>query len=231
MIRVLIVDDQELFAAGIEIILKGPGSDGIEVVGIAGNGKEAVQQVARLKPDVVLMDVRMPEMDGVQATQLIADRHPSVKVLMLTTFDDDRFVLDALHHGALGYVLKDISAEDLITSINAVNNGNFFVSPTIGHKLVDRAEESHRENEGASMHFQGEINFLLSCFDTLTNREAEILHLVMLDRDNVEIAEELKIAEQTVKNKITTIYDKLGVPDRIHARRHVRTALEQRTPH
>ena len=224
-IKVLIVDDQELFAAGIEIMLKGPGRDDFAVLGTATNGSDAVAMVGRLRPDVVLMDVRMPIMDGVEATRVIHESFPAVKVLILTTFDDDKYVLDALNNGALGYILKNISPEDLIASIKAVHNGNFFVSPSVGYKLVRRAEEGTRALAAADVRYPGELNYLLSCFDLLTMREAEILHLLMLDHDNHEIAERLLIAEQTVKNRISAIYSKLQVTDRIHAKRHVREVL------
>jgi DNA-binding NarL/FixJ family response regulator len=224
-IKVLIVDDQELFAAGIEIMLKGPGRDDFAVLGTVTNGKDAVAMVGRLFPDVVLMDVRMPVMDGVEATRLIHELYPSVKVLILTTFDDDKYVLDALNNGALGYILKNISPDDLIASIKAVHNGNYFVSPSVGYKLVQRAEEGTRALAAAESNYPGEVNYLLSCFDALTMREAEILHLLMLDRDNHEIAEQLLIAEQSVKNRISAIYSKLQVTDRIHAKRRVREVL------
>lgn len=224
-IKVLIVDDQELFASGIEIILTGRGKDDLHVVGKAADGREAVSMVASLRPDVVLMDVRMPVMDGVEATRIIVEQYPDVKILILTTFDDDQYVLDALNNGALGYILKNISPADPITSIKAVHNGNFFVSSSVGYKLVRRAEEGTRAMEEADTKYQGELNYLMSCFDSLTMREAEVLHLLMMDHDNHEIAERLFVAEQTVKNRISVIYSKLGVPDRVHAKRHVNRVL------
>ncbi len=120
-IKVLIVDDQELFARGLEIILKGHGAEDLAVVGIAANGKEALHRVGALSPDVILMDVRMPVMDGVEATRLIRERHPQAKILILTTFNDDQYVSEALGAGAQGYVLKNVKPEELITSIKAVH--------------------------------------------------------------------------------------------------------------
>lgn len=224
-IKVLIADDQELFANGIEIILKGTGGDTVQVVGKARDGREACDMVRRYRPDVVLMDVRMPEMDGVEATKRIHERYPDVKVLILTTFDDDQYVFEALNNGAQGYVLKDVSEEDLVTSIKAVYMGNLHVSPSIGYKLVKRIEEGSRAIEVAESQYQGELNYLTSCFETLTIREVEILHLLMLDYDNRQIADRLLIAEQTVKNRVSVIYSKLGVSDRTHARRYVKQVI------
>lgn len=220
-IKVLIADDQELFATGIEIILKGPGQDLCRVVGKARDGREACEMVRLYRPDVVLMDIRMPRVDGVEATKRIHERYPEVKILILTTFDDDQYVFEALNNGALGYVLKDVSEEDLLTSIKAVYLGNFHVSPSIGYKLVKRVEEGSRAIEAAETQYQGELNYLASCFDSLSMREVEILHWLMLDYDNHQIAERLCIAEQTVKNRVSSIYAKLGVSDRTHAKRYV----------
>ncbi len=226
-IKVLIVDDQELFASGIEIILKGNGNGEISVAGIARNGKEAINAVESLRPDVILMDVRMPVMDGVEATRIIHEKYPDIKIMILTTFDDDQYVLDALSYGAFGYVLKNIKPDELVMSIKSVYAGNFFVCPSVGYKLVQHAHKSAQlETEKAATQ-QGEINFLLSHFESLSNREAEILQLVLQAYDNREIAETLCIAEQTVKNHISAIYDKLDVPDRIHAIKRVRSVGSQ----
>jgi len=229
-IRVLIADDQDLFVAGIEIMLKGPGKDDFAVVGTATNGLEAVTMTGRTRPDIVLMDVRMPVMDGVEATKAIREKYPDVKILILTTFDDDNYVLDALNNGALGYVLKNVSPDDLLMSIKAVYNGSFLVSPSIGYKLVRHAEEGAHASDTASSQYQGELNYLMSCFESLTTREAEILNLLVADNDNREIAEKLFLAEQTVKNRISAIYAKLGVTDRVHARRYVTSVLASHRP-
>jgi len=194
-------------------------------VGIAADGREAIQKTETTKPDVILMDVRMPVMDGVEATRIIMERHPEIKILILTTFDDDHYVLDALSHGAIGYVLKNIKPDELVTSIKAVYAGNLFVSSSIGYKLVRQMSEGAKRNTQRPIEYQGEINFLLGHFEGLRSREAEILHLLMQDFDNKEIAEKLYLAEQTVKNYVTTIYDKLGVQDRDHARQRVKDTL------
>ena len=138
---------------------------------------------------------------------------------------DDQYVFDALSSGALGYILKNIRPEELITSIKAVNNGNFFVSQSVGFKLVRQARQGLQHAEGRQMEYHGEINFLHSCFESLSNRETEILHLLLQDLDNHEIAERLFIAEQTVRNYISSIYAKIGVSDRIHAKKLVKSKL------
>jgi DNA-binding NarL/FixJ family response regulator len=224
-IKVLIVDDQELFASGIEIILKRSGGEELTVVGIARNGKEAISAVESLRPDVILMDVRMPVMDGVQATRVIHAQYPEIKIMILTTFDDDQYVLDALSYGAFGYVLKNIKPEELVMSIQSVHAGNFFVCPSVGHKLVRQAHKSAQLETEKVSRLQGEVNFLLSHFESLSHREAEILQVILQDFDNREIAERLGIAEQTVKNHISAIYDKLDVPDRVHAKKLVKSRL------
>jgi len=224
-IRVLVVDDQELFARGLEIVLKGHGRDELDVVGIAADGREAIQKVETLHPDVVLMDVRMPVMDGVEATRVIHERYPAIKILILTTFDDDQYAADALGSGALGYVLKNEKPDDLVTSIKAVHAGHLSVSSTVGSRLVRHAQEGMERARTRPIEYRGEINFLLSQFESLRNREAEILHLILQDYDNQEIARRLFIAEQTVKNYVTAIYGKIGVSDRDHAKQKVKDLI------
>lgn len=228
-IKVLIVDDQELFASGINIILSGQARSEISVIGIARNGKEAVTFVESSRPDVILMDVRMPVMDGVEATKIINQKHPDIKILILTTFDDDQYVLDALSYGAFGYVLKNIKPDELVMSIKSVYAGNYFVCPSVGYKLVRQANKGLQLETERDAQNHGEINFLLSHFEELSNREAEILQLVLQDFDNREIAERLCIAEQTVKNHISAIYTKLDVPDRIHVKKLVRSLGQKRS--
>jgi DNA-binding NarL/FixJ family response regulator len=223
----MIVDDQDLFASGIDIILKGYGENEISVVDISANGAEAVKNVERAKPDVMLMDVRMPVMDGVEATRIIHERFPNVKILILTTFDDDQYVYDALNNGAIGYVLKNVKPEELVASIKAVHAGNLTVSSAIGYRLVQSAQEGARRNTQRQVEYLGDINFLLRHFENLRSREAEILNLMMLDYDNRQIAEYLFIAEQTVRNYISVIYTKLGVGDRAHAKQKVKEVLSK----
>ena len=133
--RVLLVDDQELFVRNLQIVLESRAGD-IEVVGIARDGREALQRVRESKPDIVLMDVRMPVMDGVEATRLIHDRHPAIRVVMLTTFDDDEYVYHALEYGAVGYLLKSIPPDELFACIRAVAGGATLMSSTVKEKLV-----------------------------------------------------------------------------------------------
>ena len=224
-IKVLIADDQRLFAHGIEIILRSHARNEIAVAGIAENGRQAVRMAERLQPDVILMDVRMPVMDGTEATRRIHAAHPNIKILVLTTFDDDDYVFSALDAGAIGYVLKNVKPEQLVTAIRAVHAGDYFVSPAVGYKLVQRAQEGvQNERRDASRH-HGELNFIQSKFESLTRREAEILHLLLRDFDNREIAEQLFIAEQTVRNHVSVIYTKLGVSDRTHAKRAAKAVL------
>jgi DNA-binding NarL/FixJ family response regulator len=226
-IRVLIVDDQDLFASGIEIILRGEGKDDIQVVGKASDGQEAIRKVETLRPDVILMDVRMPVMDGVEATRIIHEMDARIRILILTTFEDDSYVLNALANGAVGYVLKNIKPAELVMSIKAVAAGNLFVSSSVGDMLVRQASAAARQSEERPIEYRGEVNFLRGHFDSLRNREAEILHFLLQDYDNFEIAERLAIAEQTVKNYISVIYDKLGVNDRDHAKRLVKSVLSR----
>lgn len=215
-IRIVIADDQQLFAGSMKIVLEGHSGGEMEVVGIAYDGKEAVALVKETAPDVVLMDVRMPVMDGVEATRQIHANHPDIKIMILTTFDDDDYVHDALANGAVGYVLKEIQPEELVIAVRAVHKGSYFISSSVGSKLVSMVNADPHEERRA------EIDALLSRFDALSRREAQVLDLVLQSFDNHEIAEKLHIAEQTVKNYTSMIYSKLDVPDRIHAIRLVR---------
>lgn len=222
-IRVLIVDDQVLFAKSLRVVLQGHGKSVIKVVGLAYDGKQAISEVERLGPDVVLMDVRMPEMDGVAAAGEIARRFAASRVVMLTTFGDDEYVHEALSNGAVGYLLKTIDPEELVSAVRAVHAGTFTVSPAVARRLVDEAagtaERHRRQPEWAA-----ETNFILSKFPILGRREAEVLSMVARNWSNREIADRLAIAEQTVKNYVSRVYEKLGVPDRAHA---IRKVLEQ----
>lgn len=224
-IRVLVVDDQELFASGIQIILRESHQDDIKCVGIASNGKDAVRLVDELRPDVILMDVRMPVMDGVTATEQILQKHPGKKILILTTFDDDQYVIEALNAGAVGYVLKNIRPEELITAIRAVSEGHLLVTQSVGYKLVQKVKDGIRQSSEGTVARHGRLNAIRSCFEYISSREAEILMLMMEDLDNREIADTLFIAEQTVRNYVSSIYAKLGVSDRNHAKKLIRARL------
>lgn len=235
-IRVLIADDQKLFAGSLKIVLQGYGDGEIEVVDIAENGRQAVALAEMHRPDLVLMDVRMPEMDGVEATRIIRERMPDVKIMILTTFDDDKYVMEGLGYGASGYILKNIAPEELVTSVAAIHAGTFLVSSSVGSKLVSQVsggavpggrvagkpvemEVGCGEDAFPGPPIQaGEGAAILSRrYPGLSSREAEVLWLIACNYDNRDIANALFIAEQTVKNYASRIYAKIGVDNRPHA--------------
>jgi DNA-binding NarL/FixJ family response regulator len=210
MIRVMIADDQVLFADTLKMVIENRAKD-IRVVALPRSGDEAVRDVALVKPDLVLMDVRMPGMDGVLATRVIHERHPEVPIVMLTTYDDDEYILEALRHGAVGYLLKSIPPVKLIDSIRSVKNGNVLISPEVAKKLLDHALQARTdESRGKAEPAGGE-----AWYDQFTRREREILRLLAQGSDNRQIAERLLLADQTVKNHISVLYAKLGVHDRV----------------
>ncbi len=214
-IKVVLVDDQTLFAESLRTVLETRADDMI-VVGVAGDGGRAVEVVAETSPDVVLMDVRMPGINGVESTRLIKERYPETRVLMLTTFDDDQYVIEALRLGAVGYLLKNMPPAELISAIRAVHEGGVLISPQVANKLVGLLTGSQNKPEGN--------NQIESLANQLSSREKEILQLMAEGLDNKEIAKILFIAEQTVKNYVSVIYSKLGVKDRIQASRMVMKA-------
>jgi DNA-binding NarL/FixJ family response regulator len=228
-IRVLLVDDQTLLRQGFQLLLELESS--VEVVGAAADGQEAIELVEQLQrvgrpPQVVLMDVRMPRLDGVQATAHIRARWPGVRVMMLTTFDDEDVVVEGLRAGAQGYLLKDASAEELVAAIRAVHRGESPLQPSVAAKLVarlaragdagdavpPRTRPSPPEAVGRSA---GTADALPA--DELTEREREILRHVARGASNREIGEALFIAEGTVKNHVSNILSKLGLRDRTQA--------------
>jgi len=211
-IEVLIVDDQHLFAESLSFVLQNDSDGRIDVVGVARNGEEAVARAQELNPDVILMDIRMPVMDGVEATGIIRQRCPKTKILILTTFDDDELAVEALNHGATGYVIKEVDASDLILSIEAVYKGAFYISPSVGFKLLDLM---HPDQERARKEKETLIPELLLKVPGLTHREAEIVYLTAKAMTNAEIADSLSIAEKTVKNHLFSIFDKLGIHNRL----------------
>jgi len=206
-IKLILVDDQMLFREGLSTLLSV--HDDIEVVGEAENGAEAIKLVAKLKPDVVLMDVRMPILDGVAATRKLHQDHPKSRVIMLTTFDDDEYVFEGLRAGAAGYLLKDVPSKKLVEAIRAAAKGESFLQPSVAAKVV--AEFARMSGNTAVSHPQQPL------IDPLSNRELEILNLVASGASNREIASSLFIAEGTVKNHVTNILGKLGVRDRTQA--------------
>lgn len=207
VIRVLIVDDQLLMRDGLASLLSV--QPGIEVVGTADNGKEALTATADLLPDVVLMDVRMPVMDGIEATTEIHRQFPAIKVLMLTTFDDEAYVKGSLHAGAFGYVLKNTPALDLAQAIQMAHRGLMQLAPSAVTKLAN-----HKETPSLSAAIKNDGENLLH---RLTDREVEVLRLVVNGASNKEIAEKLVITEGTVKSHISNILNRLDARDRTQA--------------
>lgn len=210
-IKVLLVDDHMLFVESLRIILKARARE-IDVVGVAFDGREAVDLVAAHQPDVVLMDVRMEGMDGVESTRIIKEKYPSTRVLMLTTFDDDEYVENALRIGAVGYLLKDVSSSELIAAIKAVYEGGVMVSPKVAVRLVEKISNLDEKEPS-----QNSVTGAPAWFKELSNREKEVLRLIAQGMDNNAIAERLHIGKQTVKNYCSVIYCKMGVHDRVQA--------------
>ncbi len=207
--RVLLVDDQTLFAESLKGVLDARYPE-LDIVGIAHDGKDALNSVRKWSPDVILMDVRMPVMDGVEATGEIHAEFPGIRIIMLTTFDDDEYVQEAIARGAVGYVLKNIPIQDLVDSIRVVREGAFLMTESVASRLVRRfVEPSRGEDTGGKA--------LPEWFKSLTRREKEILFLIARGCDNKEIADKLCLAEQTTRNHVSVIYTKLGVHDRANA--------------
>jgi DNA-binding NarL/FixJ family response regulator len=205
-IRLLIVDDQVLFLESLSTFLRNYAAD-IEVVGLAMNGSEALDKAAELRPDIVLMDVHMPVMDGVEATGKLLASQPGVRILILSTYDEDEYVRKALKLGAAGYLLKDISPTELIASIRALKGGAVQISPQVVAKLM-RSVLSEEPSPAR------DIAGRLEWFESLTRREREVFTLIARGYDNAQIGEELHMAEHTVRNHVSMIYSKLGVQDR-----------------
>ncbi len=202
-IKVLLVDDQSLIREGLKALLELE-SD-LEVIGEAENGRDAINLIAKLQPDVVLMDIRMPIMDGVAATKEIRSLFSNVKVLVLTTFDNDEYVTAALQNGAMGYLLKDTPSEELAVAIRAVNKGYTQLGPGIGAKLMTQFSSTN-------------VNQTLpASLAELTPREKDVLRLIASGANNKEIAQKLFISEGTVKNHVTNILNRLQLRDRTQA--------------
>lgn len=204
-IAILIVDDQSLFREGLRTLLSV--QPDFEVVGEASNGEDALRQAVNLRPDVVLMDLRMPVMDGVTATQRMRSVLPQCRVIALTTFDDDELVFDGLRAGAVGYLLKDVSSDKLFEAIRAAYRGEYFLLPSITAKVMAEFSRLSRIVPSTTE----------TLVEPLSPRETEILRLVATGASNREIADTLVIAEGTVKNHLTNILGKLSVKDRMQA--------------
>lgn len=204
--RIVIADDQRLMREGLKTILEL--EDDIEVLGTAANGEEALQLCRRFSPDIVLMDIRMPVMDGVEATRQITAENLAGSVIMVTTFDDDELIIKALKSGAKTYLLKDLPSEKLLEIIRATYNGDIMLQPEIAAKLVGRASGDQKDPDENG---NGET------FEALTDREKEIMALMADGLSNKDIASRLFLSEGTVKNQVSVIYSKLGTSDRTRA--------------
>jgi DNA-binding NarL/FixJ family response regulator len=201
-IRVLVADDQAMVRSGFRMLL-GSQAD-IEVVAEASNGLEAVQKAARFEPTVVLMDIRMPDVDGLQATRQIVAADPSARILILTTFDLDEYVYEALRAGASGFVLKDDPPEQLIAAVRTVAAGDALLSPSVTRRVIKQFTRVPRPSPPKEL-------------DELTDRELEIFALIADGLSNAEIGERLYISDTTVKTHITHIFQKLNLRDRVQA--------------
>ena len=201
-IRVLVADDQSMVRAGFRMLLAG--EEDIDVVAEASNGLEAVEKAARFRPDVVLMDIRMPELDGLQATRRILAADDGARVLVLTTFDLDEYVFEALRAGASGFVLKDDSPEQLIAAIRTVAAGAALLSPTVTRRVIQRFARMQRPAPPKEL-------------QELSERERDVFRLLARGLSNGEIGEQLYIGEATVKTHVTHILQKLDLRDRVQA--------------
>jgi len=201
-IRVLVVDDQSMVRAGLRMLLSGERD--IDVVAEASNGREAVSQAARFHPDIVLMDIRMPELDGLEATRRILAADESTRVVVLTTFDLDEYVYEALSAGASGFVLKDDPPEQLIAAVRTVAAGEAILSPTVTRRVIQQFSRSHRQPPPKTV-------------DSLTSRELDVFRLISQGLSNAEIGHQLFISDTTVKTHVTRILQKLELRDRAQA--------------
>jgi DNA-binding NarL/FixJ family response regulator len=201
-IRVLVADDQRVVREGLVLLLELLG--GIEVVGAAADGEQAMALAADLRPDVVLMDLRMPRLDGVAATRRLRERDPGVRVIALTTYDDEHSVMEAVRAGARGYLTKDARAEEIRQALEAVVRGEAAIDPAVQHHLLDALVTGAPATAGTLP-------------DGLTPREAEVLSLIAEGLSNAEIAHRLVVSEATVKSHINHLFTKIGVRDRAQA--------------
>ncbi|WP_454320582.1 response regulator [Streptomyces phaeoluteigriseus] len=204
-IRVLLADDQPMIRTGFRLILEAEGD--IEVVAEASDGREAVTETERLSPDVVLMDIRMPNMDGVEATELIVRNNPSSRVIILTTFDLDAHVVDALRSGASGFLVKDGPADSLVEAIRMVATGDAVLAPRVTRRLLDRFAGMPSQDPSAPP----------PRLDALTARELDVLRTLARGLSNAEIGSELGIGETTVKTHVAHILEKFHLRDRVQA--------------
>ncbi|KNF08210.1 two component transcriptional regulator, LuxR family [Gottschalkia purinilytica] len=204
MIRVLIADDQSILREGLKMILSA--EENIEICGLASDGKEAYDMCKIHNPDIVLMDIKMSNMNGVESTKLIKRDLPDIKIIVLTTFNDDEYIFDALRYGAIGYMLKDSTPEKIAEAIRTVYNGGALIQPDIALKVLDKF--------ASLANYKPEYKIVDKRISELTDRETVICKLIGEGKNNGEIAKELFLSEGTVKNHITNILDKLDLRDR-----------------
>ena len=204
MIKILIADDQELIRQSLQIILGA--EPGFEVTDSVENGKEVIRSIRREKPDVILMDIRMPEMDGVVCTQIIKENYTDIKIIILTTFDDDEYVFNALKYGASGYLLKGIQTKELVGAIRKVYQGTSMINEDIASKVVSMFSKMARTNLAIQIDEKQTAD--------LKNTEWQIISLVGSGMSNKEIAGRLRLSEGTIRNSLSIILSKLGLRDR-----------------
>jgi DNA-binding NarL/FixJ family response regulator len=210
VISVLLADDQPLLRRGFRMILEA--EDGVAVTGEAGDGAEAVELARRVKPDVVLMDIRMPGTDGIEATRRITEAQPEVRVLVLTTFDLDEYAFGALRAGASGFLLKDVRPHELVAAVRTVASGDAVVSPRVTRRLLEEYAQQLPVDDGEAGTDQADRYPQLA---SLTEREREVLAVVAQGLSNTEIAASLFVSETTVKSHVGRILAKLGLRDRV----------------
>jgi DNA-binding NarL/FixJ family response regulator len=202
-IQVLLADDHRIVRQGLRHVCELAG--GLRVVGEAEDGRQAVKLAQQLRPDVILMDINMPVLDGVQATHLIVDANPSARVIVLTMYRQDRYVFEAIKAGARGYLLKDIDEQDLVAAIRAVHRGEALINPSLAVRLLDEFRRLSQWTDQAKEP------------ESLTRAEMEVLRLVAQGADNKAVAERLALSERTIANRLSSVYDKLHVNNRTQA--------------
>ena len=203
MIKLLLADDQDILTEGLKLILGS--EEDIEIVGTADNGRKAYELCRIRKPDLVLMDIQMPEINGVEATAMIKKDFPQIKIIVLTTFNDDEYIYDALKNGASGYLLKDTSTAEILKAVRTVYKGGALIQSEIAVKVIDKFSQLAQKTE---------YKYIDPRVELLTDREIEICRLIAEGKSNKEISEELFLSQGTVKNHITKILLKLDLRDR-----------------
>lgn len=210
-VKLMVVDDQKLICDGLSVVLNQ--MDNLEVIAIANDGKEAIDKAEELQPDVILMDIRMPIMGGITATSIIKEKYPQIKILMLTTFSDDAYILEALRNGASGYVLKDMNVVDLAKVIHQCNSGQIIIPQSIQPMLMQLLQKTERNEDPMSAIREK----LQSRNIHLTKAEANVLKEILNGKSNKEISDSLFLSIGTIKNYTSKLYRKLGVSSRAEA--------------